>query len=391
MVVVFAVATTVGPTSNIHINDLYVYRTYAHWLLDGVAPYRELPLEYPPLALVPIGLGGVLGTGPGSYEVFFGELMGFTTFAGLFLTAALAGSPESGRRAAWLFAFAPLLTGALARTHFDPVPVAIAVAALLALARGRPVLGCALLGVGTMTKLFPAILLPVALAWLWGRGQRRDVLRGLVAFAAVVAVVSAPFLSRGYLDAYRYHRDRPVQIESTPATVLFALGGSQVTGTTARPDRFKSNGLDGGSAGAVEALFLVVLAAALVAATALAARRTDPRHLVLCAFAALLAFAGLGKVLSPQFVLWLVPFAALAWVWGERLVALLTAAAIGLTQVEFPSRYLDLVNRDGATILLVAARNALLLAALTTLLVRGAAAARSSPRAGAASRSPAPR
>ncbi|MDQ3849541.1 MAG: hypothetical protein M3296_02855, partial [Actinomycetota bacterium] len=107
----------------------------------------------------------------------------------------------------------------------------------------------------------------------------------------------------------------------------------------------------------------------------------------LCGFAALLAFAALGKVLSPQYVIWLAPFAALAWVWGERAVAVLTAAAIVLTHVEFPSRYFDLINEDRTAIVIVAARNALLLGALTLL---AAALARSRPPAAAPSSAPAP-
>jgi len=172
-----------------------------------------------------------------------------------------------------------------------------------------------------------------------------------------------------------------VQIESTPATVLFALGGSRVTGTNLRPDRFKSNGLDGGHAGTVMRLFVVALLLALIVIVALAARRPDVRHLVLCAFAALLAFVALGKVLSPQYVIWLAPFAALSWVWHERIVALLTAAAIVLTQVEFPSRYFDLINEQTDVIVIVAVRNALLLAALAVLAVAlaGGGARGSSP------------
>ena len=82
---------------------------------------------------------------------------------------------------------------------------------------------------------------------------------------------------------------------------------------------------------------------------------------MLCGFAALLAFVTLGKVFSPQYVIWLAPFAALAWVWGQRAVALLVAAAIVLTHVEFPSRYFDLINVRTDVVLIVAARNVLLL------------------------------
>jgi hypothetical protein len=219
-----------------------------------------------------------------------------------------------------------------------------------------------------MTKLFPGLLAVVAVVWLAGRGERRAALRGAAIFAAVVVLVSLPLSGSGYVDSFTFHLDRPVQIESTPASVLFALGGSQVTGTNLRPDRFKSNGLDGGHADLVAALFAAALILTLAWVIVLAARGRDVRHLVLTGFAALLAFVTLGKVFSPQYVIWLAPFAALAWVWGERAVAALTGAAIVLTHVEFPGRYFDLINVKTNVILVVAARNALLLAALVALL-----------------------
>ena len=90
--------------------------------------------------------------------------------------------------------------------------------------------------------------------------------------------------------------------------------------------------------------------------------------MVLCGFAALLAFVTLGKVFSPQYVIWLAPFAALAWAWGRRAVALLSAAAIVLTHVEFPSRYFDLINVKADVVWIVGVRNALLLVALAVLV-----------------------
>jgi hypothetical protein len=288
-----------------------------------------------------------------------------------------------------MLALAPVVIGASVRTHFDALPVALALGGLLALARERPELGFLLLGLGTMTKLFPGLLAVVAVVWLVARGERRAALRGAAIFAAVVVLVSLPLSGSGYVDSFTFHIDRPVQIESTPATVLFALGQSQVTGTSLRPDRFKSNGLDGGHADLVALLFSVALVLTLAAVVALAARGRDARHLVLTGFAALLAFVTLGKVFSPQYVIWLAPFAALAWVWGQRAVAALTGAAIVLTHVEFPSRYFDLIDVRTNVILVVAARNALLLVALVLLLAAltrpAAAAARSRRRAAPAS------
>jgi uncharacterized membrane protein len=285
------------------------------------------------------------------------------------LAARLAGGGRAGVTVAWLLVAAPVLIGASLRTHFDALPLALALGGLLALSKDRHALGFALLGVGTMTKLFPGLLAIVAIVWLAGRGNWLAALRGGAIFAVVVTAISLPLAGAGYVDSFEFHLDRPVQIESTPASVLFALGGSDVTGTNLRPDRFKSNGLDGGRAEAVEAVFAFLLVVALGAIAWLAARRPDARHMVLCCFAALLAFVTLGKVFSPQYVIWLAPFAAIAWVWGQRAVAGLTAAAIVLTHVEFPSRYFDLINVKTDVVVIVAARNALLLYALGVLVL----------------------
>jgi uncharacterized membrane protein len=389
LAVLWAVATTVGPFSDTTVNDLFVYRSYADLLAAGHLPYVDFGFEYPPLAAIALWLAGLPGRDEATYAVSFAVLMAGCALVGQQLAARLAGDRRAGLTVAWLLALAPVVIGASVRTHFDALPIALALGGLLAVAHDRPGLGFALLGLGTMTKLFPGLLAVVAVVWLVGRGERRAALRGAAIFAAVVVLVSLPLAGAGYVDSFTFHLERPVQIESTPATVLFALGGSQVTGTNLRPDRFKSNGLDGGRARLVAALFAAALVLALVAVVALAGRGGDVRHLVLTGFAALLAFVALGKVLSPQYVIWLAPFAALAWVWGQRAVAALTAAAIVLTHVEFPSRYFDLINVRTDVVLVVAARNALLLVALGLLvaaLTRPAgAAARSRPRAAPAS------
>ena len=94
-------------------------------------------------------------------------------------------------------------------------------------------------------------------------------------------------------------------------------------------------------------------------------RRTPgARGLVLAALAAVLAFAALGKVLSPQYVLWLVPLGALAFAWRMHALAAALGAAALLTQLEFPSRYLDLVDREPFPLAVVALRNLALLVAL---------------------------
>jgi hypothetical protein len=162
----------------------------------------------------------------------------------------------------------------------------------------------------------------------------------------------------------RFHLDRPVQIESTAASVLEVIGGTHVTGDPILPDPYKSNGLDGGPTDAVLALTTLAFAAVVVALLVLVARRHSERDLLVAAFGVTLAFVALGKVFSPQYVCWLLPLAAIAWVEGQRLAAGLTAAASLLTQAWFPVRYFDLVHQRDWAVAAVALRNLMLLVAL---------------------------
>jgi hypothetical protein len=365
--------------ADVRITDLFIYDAYARTLDLGVTPYSgAFPLEYPPLALLPIWLGRVFG-GDAHYETAFGVLMGVAALA------TQAGVRRiGGDRAAWLFALTPLACAAVLRTHYDMAVAALLVAALVALLRGRPLLGFGLLGAGAMAKGFPAVLVPVAAAWHAGRGELRTALRGVAVFAAVCAAISAPFLGDGYFDAFRFHLDRPVQVESAPAVVLYALGGTRVTGSATVADRFKSNGLTAPHADAVERLFTGALLLTLALLAWLAARRGDERRLLLCCAAAVIAFVAFGKVLSPQYVAWLAPLAALLAVHRARAAAALLTLGIVLTTVEFPRRYAALVEGDDGVRVLVAARDVALVAAL---IATAAAAARWPRPAAAAPRS----
>ena len=81
--------------------------------------------------------------------------------------------------------------------------------------------------------------------------------------------------------------------------------------------------------------------------------------------AALVAFVALGKVLSPQFLIWLVPLVPLvARPCAGSARRSLLAAALVLTQLWFPSRYWDLaLEFDPLAVWLVLARDLVLVGA----------------------------
>jgi hypothetical protein len=91
-------------------------------------------------------------------------------------------------------------------------------------------------------------------------------------------------------------------------------------------------------------------------------------RLVRHAAAAVVAFVALSKVLSPQFLVWLVLLVPLVGGRRRRRILALTAAACALTAVWFPARYWDLVREfDPLASWLVLLRGVLLLALLAAL------------------------
>lgn len=387
----FGLTFALDPWQDELVSDIPLYATYADFFLDGLLPYRDVAFEYPPLAAPLMALPGLLSVELADYRLLFAGLMLGLALGLLLATARLAeltgGVP---RRALVGIALAPLLTGALIRTHFDLAPVLCAVGGLAAVAAGRSRSGFALLGIGGAIKLFPLVAVPVALAWLVGRGRRREAAEGagVTALVVALAVAAAAALSPGGAwDAVVYHLERPVQIESMPATVLNALDAAG--GRAPDPiHSHKSDALEHPLANPLEILFGASLLAALLALTLAAHRLPEPRALALTGLAAIAAFACLGKVLSPQFMVWLLPLMALSWAWGMRALAGCIAAAVAATRLWFPGRYFELVAREEWPLAAVALRN-LLLAAVLVLLARellrllgeAAAAARSTPPA----------
>jgi uncharacterized membrane protein len=235
--------------------------------------------------------------------------------------------------AAFFTALAPVLAGSLILSRFDLWPALLATAALVALVSERHALGWGLLGAAVAAKLWPLAFVPVALVWSYRRGHARSALWG----AAVAAAAFVPFLvlsPGGLWSSLSGQLSRPLQIESLGAAFLTTFG---------RPAVVTSHGSQNvvGHSG-VAAVLSVAQSLVLVALwVAFARGPATGERLVRYAAACTCAFVAFDKVLSPQYLLWLIPLVPL--VRGRRglLAAGLLAAALGLTQVWFPQRYFD--------------------------------------------------
>ncbi|MGH2801772.1 MAG: hypothetical protein ACRDL4_01840, partial [Thermoleophilaceae bacterium] len=67
----WAATLWVAPWSDESVSDLFVYRTFADSVLGGALPYRDVLLEYPPLAAPAVALPGLAGTGEEAFRAAF--------------------------------------------------------------------------------------------------------------------------------------------------------------------------------------------------------------------------------------------------------------------------------------------------------------------------------
>ncbi len=306
----------------LQIVDWPGYRDDARAILDhGLVPYRDFPVEYPPLAL-PVFL---LPAAFSNYASAFADLMAACGVAVMVVVAAI------DKRAAFYAALAPVLVGSLVLSRFDLWPVLLVAIALLALVEGDDAVGWAFLGAGVGAKLWPLVIVPLALHWSLRRGHRRAPFAGL-AVAAAVFVPFAVVAPHGLWASVHGQGDRPLQIESLGASLLTVFSHPRVV-TTHGSQNVAGHGL-------LAAAFAFAQLVAVVACWVAYARGPATRdRLLTYSAAAVCAFVAFGKVLSPQYLLWLIPLVPL--VGGARRLPALVAltAACALTQVWFPLRY----------------------------------------------------
>jgi len=358
------------------IVDTPVYQRYGDAMLDGQVPYLDFRVEYPPVAL-PVFLLPAIGDGHDerTYRRNFERLMvlcGLLAIVGVAIAlSALRVEPERLFAALGFAALAPLALGSVILTRFDLWPTALLVLGLAAVLADRKRTGLGVLGLATAAKIFPIVVVPPALAYVWRRYGRREALVCGGVFAGVIALCFLPFvgLSPGGLwDSLQRQADRPLQIESLGSS--FLLVAHQFGAWTVHLNLSHGSQNQGGSlAGTFAAIQTVVQALVVIALwIAFARGPATPERLVRYTAACVAAFVAFGKVLSPQFLIWLLPLVPLMR--GRRGLAAsaVLAVALVLTQLWFPYRYWRLaLQQDAIATWLVFARDLVLVGLVVVL------------------------
>jgi hypothetical protein len=338
-------------------------RNYHQWsgaLLQGLVPYRDFEIQYPPGAVILFTIPRLFASSLEGYALAFAfEMLALEGLTLVFVwrIAALVARRRGGRddltRPAQVFAalgFVVLSTllGRLPVRRFDAAMGMLVTAFVYCvLADKRSLRAELVLALGIWTKLMPATLVPLYLVvlhrreavgvpflrWLAMRGCRSAARLG-----AFVAVLMAPFAwmaSGGLLQILGYQADRGLQIESFPASLLVFVQSFHDIGAKS-----------GGAHGAIEifhplasvmtmASDIGVVAAVLAIAVVCSRRLRDASgpadgHEIFIAgtVATLLSVMGISKLFSPQYLLWIAPLFPLTQARGFRRPLVLGGVAV---------------------------------------------------------------
>ena len=355
--------------------DINLYRIYGSQMAHGMLAYRDFHVEYPPGAA---GLFAAVWWIPGNYAIDFSALMLLCLclcLVGVIQTArALDYSPIRQAVAGLVVALSPLLLGSIVANRFDLLVAAIMIWMLYAAVTERWHWMWLLLAAGILVKLVPLALIPLLVIWHAHRVNWRAALAWAAGAVAIVAIVILPFAlitPSGTWYFIAYNLRRPPQLESIVASaflaahtvaglsvqILVSYGSVNIGGAVPR------------TAAAIVTGILIALVAVIAVRCAQLLTRAYPARaaeVVMTGVAAtMVSLTVSGKVLSPQYMIWLLPVIPLIAGRAWRSATATFVVAMMLTQAEFPNYYWNLIDFRPHAVALLVARNI----ALVVLLV----------------------
>ncbi len=323
-------------------------------------PYQDFAVEFPPTTVAFL-------------EVIDGDTVRDTmprlawATLGLDLLAALAVAYGWGRRAslAYLALGVPFALWPFVYFRVDFLAVALVTGALALVKRRKEVAGGVTMAVAVFAKLWPVGVIPLLLV------QRRR--RAFLTCVATSAVGALSWLAwagpAGPEQVLTFRNATGWQIESVVGSIVRVVTGSSVY--------LQSGATRTGEAPMWASALLVVGLVATVGATWWRVARSrggesgvggvddvgeveDGIAFGVAPLVATVAFLVFAPILSPQYLVWLLPFAAICWVAGHRRIAYLVGLANVLTML-MTRNYLALNTLDVGAHALLFVRNGVLI------------------------------
>lgn len=348
--------------------DIEIYYSYAESVMQNKVPYRDFFVVYPPFSLLPIILPGFFSKNITTYKNLFGlEMLTFLILI-IFLLYLLS---KRLKKDYFLVILGFLLTSIfLSYTiikRFDIFVTFLIVLSTFLLIEKKYCLSGIVLVFGVFTKFYPVVLFPLFLLYIFKRGSVKKSLFFISSFV-IAFLVMALFLflimppQDSGIYSFEYHFTRPLHFESLYGSTLLLLEKTKIPifETTLKNDMYGWSLYDSPLLKFIlpfSTLFILIIFMFLFYSF-FKKREISNNSLLKYVFSFLLIFMTFNKVLSPQFLIWILPLAVL--VLDSREFKILLFAAL-ITFFLYPFFYKSLVEKQSFALILLFLRNILLL------------------------------
>ncbi|MGP8079199.1 MAG: glycosyltransferase 87 family protein [Dehalococcoidales bacterium] len=358
--------------------DVKLFFDYSSKIVHGLLPYRDFTIEYPPLSLVFFTLPRLAAATLDGYRYAFAvEVLVFDLFA-LYLLFNLSRILNI-KPIVTLIVYTVLLLGIgpLLIYRYDLIPAVMVLASLYAFSRKRYGLSWAMLAVGVMTKIYPAVIAPIFLIYEFSQHRYKEAIREVALCALVTEIIIAPFFfvsASGFVNSFSLQMYRGLQLESTYSSFVLLLKNLGLTEvyikTTLLP--LATSNIISSAATVLDQIAPVVMIAVLLYIYWLFYRRyrckiqaknqPDMENIIYYSFLVILIFVLTNDVFSPQYLIWFFPLAPLIIRRNKYILWSILILVSILTYYEFPLHYNQLQAGEPKVIYVLLVRNILLIA-----------------------------
>jgi hypothetical protein len=376
-------------------NDIKLYYATSFHLARGLVPYRDFSLEYPPLAMIPMWLPQLFN--PANFHVyrvlFPLEQILFCFLGWFFIRPTIADrswedeeTKTTGRsltRYQSLLKYYILLCWILVPVllwRYDLFPALLTFLVFFFVSRERPILAGIFLALGIATKLYPVVLMPIFSIYYLIQRQYRELIYFSLATIVSSCLIIVPFILVSYGEFFsflEYHELRGIQLETLAAGLILLASKIGLTNLDVKLNYGAFHLVSPWADFLLNSsilTFIFLCLFGLVFARCfyffrqeyIAEGKISEQTLLLYVVAILVVFIVSNKVFSPQYMVWLMPFAILLRHREQQLFLWISTLTIAL----YPFLYDELVNLDSSPIILLNVRNFLMLLFLSQLLTR---------------------
>jgi hypothetical protein len=341
---------------------------------DG-RPYRDFKVEFPPATLAYIEAVNGSTIDRTMHKLAVANLL-------LDIVAACGVAYGWGRRAAttYLVLGVPFLILPFIYFRIDLLSVALAIWGMALVKHRHEPAGGLTLVAAVLAKFWPLALIPALLVWRRWRALLVFAVVGLTSAAAWVAWSG----TAGVKQVLTFRGAHGWNVESVVGGFVRIVAGGEIY----RDVGAIRTGTIPSWASPLLGLALVSVVACIWWQVSRARRPADVFVSGVAPVTAVCAFLVFSPVLSPQYLVWLLPFGAVCWVGGQRRLGALVGVAVLVTMV-LTKTYSGFYDAEVGTYVVLTARNLLLLAIIVEGF-RAVAADRRQPAASAEAADPDP-